>query len=166
MWELFYSGGLPTKRSIFQWATDYQHRDKTTQPTDFHLLEDLTIHSYQARLIAIDKLWIQEQAPGLKLYDNQAIGKWVLELSSSHWIKAMEWLDLRMEEKTFIPIHTWNNCWNNYVQFCCIMEPYITLCYAIKNGNIGLLKHQMREVYIIFQALAISKLKYAKAMLR
>lgn len=42
----------------------------------------------------------------------------------------------------------------------------MTLCYAIKNGDISLFKHIIREVYIIFQALAISKPKYARAMLR
>lgn len=42
----------------------------------------------------------------------------------------------------------------------------MTFCYAIKNGDISLLKHAMREVYIIFQAPAASKPKYARAMLR
>ena len=42
----------------------------------------------------------------------------------------------------------------------------MTLCYVIKNGDIGLFKHAMREVYIIFQAPAPSKPKYARAMLR
>ena len=46
------------------------------------------------------------------------------------------------------------------------MKLYITLCYAIKNGNMGLFKHAMREVCIILQALAASKPKYARAMLR
>lgn len=46
------------------------------------------------------------------------------------------------------------------------MKLYITLCYAIKNGDISLFKHTIREVCIIFQALAASKPKYVRAMLR
>lgn len=45
IWELFYPGGSFTERSTLQWA-DHWHQDKTTRPTDFHLLEDLTLHSY------------------------------------------------------------------------------------------------------------------------
>lgn len=78
----------------------------------------------------------------------------------------MEWLDIRMEEKVFAPADIWNDHWNNYVRFCRTMEPYMTFCYAIKNGDIGLLKHAMREVCIILQAPAASKPKYARAMLR
>lgn len=42
----------------------------------------------------------------------------------------------------------------------------MSFCYIIKNNDIGLLKHVMREVYIIFQALAVSKPKYARIILR
>lgn len=46
------------------------------------------------------------------------------------------------------------------------MEPYITLCYVIKNGDTGLFWYIIREVYIIFQALTTFKPKYARVMLR
>lgn len=42
----------------------------------------------------------------------------------------------------------------------------MTLCYAIKNGDTGLLKHTLREFCIILQLLVLSKPKYAKAILR
>ena len=47
-----------------------------------------------------------------------------------------------------------------------VMKSYMTLCYAIKNGVIGLLKYALREIAIIFQARAAKKPKYAKALLR
>lgn len=40
------------------------------------------------------------------------------------------------------------------------------LCYAINNDDIGIFKHAMKEVCIIFQVPAASKPKYTKAMLR
>ena len=44
--KLFYLGGSATKQLTLQWAADHWHRDKTAKPTDFHLLKNLTIHSY------------------------------------------------------------------------------------------------------------------------
>lgn len=45
------------------------------------------------------------------------------------------------------------------------MEPYLTLCYSIKNGDIGLLRDALREVCIIFQASSANKPKYARETL-
>lgn len=55
IWEVFYPGGSTSKRSTLQWAADYWHRDKITKPNNFHLLEDLTIYNYQARIVAMLK---------------------------------------------------------------------------------------------------------------
>lgn len=73
VWELFYSGGLATEQSTLQWAADHWHRDKIAKPTNFHLLEDLTIHSYQARIIAIIKPWIQAQALNIQINDSRVV---------------------------------------------------------------------------------------------
>lgn len=60
VWEVFYPGGSTSERSTLQWAADHWHRDKITRPTDFHSLEDLTIHSYRARVIAMLKPWVHQ----------------------------------------------------------------------------------------------------------
>lgn len=78
----------------------------------------------------------------------------------------MDWFDLRMEKKVFAPTNIWNNHWNKHVRFCCTIEPYMTFYHVIKTGDIGLLKHAMREVCIILQAPVTSKPKYVKVMLR
>lgn len=164
IWELFYPGGSSTERSTLQWAADHWHRDKTTRPTDFHLLEDLTIHSYRSRVIAIIKPWIQEQAPRLNIHNAEELGKWLSKLPSTRWLLGMRWLDDRMNEERLS--RSWNDHWNNYVRFCKAMEPYLTLCYSIKHGDIGLLRHAMREICVILQAPSACKPKYARAMLR
>ena len=58
VWELFYPGSSATERFTLQWAADHWHRDKTTRPTDFYSLQDLTIHNYRAKVISISKPWI------------------------------------------------------------------------------------------------------------
>lgn len=99
IWELFYPGGSSTERSILQWAADHWHRDKTTRPTDFHSLEDLTIHSCRSRVIAIIKPWIQEQAPRLNIHNAEELGKWLSKLPSTRWLLGMRWLDDCMNEE-------------------------------------------------------------------
>lgn len=94
VWELCYPGGSATERSTLQWAADHWHRDKTTRPTDFYSLEDLTIHSYRARIIAILKPWIQEQTTALKLHDSSSLGVWISKMTTSQWNNAMTWLDI------------------------------------------------------------------------
>lgn len=81
IWELFYPHGLSREHSTLQWATNHWYRDKTTKLIDFHSLEDLTIHSYRARIIAILKPWIQERAlEKLRLHHNKEFGNWLGQL--------------------------------------------------------------------------------------
>ena len=78
----------------------------------------------------------------------------------------MDWLDSRIEKKAAKPDKYWNNHWNNHVRFCRIVEPYMTLCYTIKNGNMGLLRYALKKLCIIFQTPVACKPKYARTMLR
>lgn len=82
VWELCYPGGSATERSTLQWAADHWHRDKTTRPTDFYSLEDLTIYSYRARIIAILKPWMQGQVPVLKLHNCSSLGAWISKMTT------------------------------------------------------------------------------------
>lgn len=164
--ELFYPGGSATERSTLQWAADHWHRDKTTRPTDFHSLEDLTIHSYRARIIAILKPWIQDRVPALRMHDHKELGIWISKLTPTQWAEALDWLGVRMQEERASLGGIWNDHWNNHVRFCSIMEPYMTLCWSIKHGDTGLLKYAMREICIILQAPATRKPKYARELLR
>lgn len=163
IWELFYLGESSTERSTLQWAADHWHRNKTTKQTNFHSLEDLTIHSYRARIITILKPWIHKQAPKkLWLYRNQELGTWLGQLTPSNWVAAIDGIDCRLRTKSI----NWNNHWNNHIRFCMVLEPYMTLSYTIKYGDIGFLCHIMQEISIILQAPAANKPKYARAMLR
>ena len=112
------------------------------------------------------KQWVEKVEPNLKLHDNKALRMWFSEMTSAQWMNSMNWLDDRMEQEATKPGENWNDHWNNHVRFCRIVEPYMTLCYAIKNGDTGLLKHALREICIILQSPVLGKPKYARAMLR
>lgn len=165
VWEVFYPGGSASERSTLQWAADHWHRDKTTRPTDFHSLEDLTIHSYRARIIAMLKPWVHQQNKRLQLHNPEILGNWLSKLSSRQWTEAMSWLDARMKDQRTTEFSL-NDHWNNHVRFCNVMEAYLTLCWSIKFGDVGLLRDALREVTIILQAPSAKKPKYAREMLR
>lgn len=78
----------------------------------------------------------------------------------------MKQLNYKINEKAIKPDEMWNDYWNIYICYYKIIEPYITLCYIIKNKEKELFQYIMKEIYIIFQDLAILKPKYVKAMLR
>lgn len=127
VWEIFYPSGSTLKRSTLQWAADHWYRDKTTRPTDFHLLEDFTIHSYRARVIAILKPWVHQQNKRLQFHNSEVLGNWFSRLSTRQWAEAMSWLDVRMKDQRTTKFLL-NDHWNNHVRFCSIIEPYFTLC--------------------------------------
>lgn len=93
---------------------------------------------------------------------SQILGQWLGRLPQKDWQAAIDWIDIRLKTSST----NWNDHWNNHVRFCMVMEPYMTISYAVKHGDIGLLRHAMREVCIILQAPSASKPKYARAMLR
>ena len=112
------------------------------------------------------KPWIQAQAPDMQINDSHIVGTWLSELSPLNWEQAMDWLDKRMKIQRASMAKSWNDHWNNHVRFCKTMEPYMTLCYAIKHSDTGLLRHAMREICVILQAPAAYNPKYAQAMMR
>lgn len=99
------------------------------------------------------------------MHNSEEVGEWLSELSSAQWSQAMRWLDDRIKHESTNE-DSWNDHWNNHLRFCKVMEAYLTLCYSIKHKDVGLLQSAMREVYIILQAPAANKPKYAREMLR
>lgn len=46
------------------------------------------------------------------------------------------------------------------------MEPYLTLCWSVKWGDVGFLQNAMQEFTIVLQAPSARKPKYNRKMLR
>lgn len=136
----------------------------TTKPTNFHLLENLTIHSYRAKIIAMLKPWVYQQNKQLQLHNIEILSKWLGRLSFCRWIEAMEWLDTQMKSQR-TNVSLLNNYWNNHLWFCILVKAYLTLSYSIKMGNVSFSKMAMQKVAIILQAFSAKKPKYAREML-
>lgn len=122
------------------------------------------MHSYQARIIAMLKSWIQKQEQTLRLFDSKAFGSWIENLLSTRWSIALSWLESQMRSERH-GNNLLNNYLNNHLCFCRVIEPYMTLYYTIKNGDISLLRHALKEVCLILQAPSANNSKYACEML-
>ena len=83
VWEVFYPGRLANERSTLQWAANHWRQDKTTKSTDFHSLEDLTIHSYWAKIGAVMRSWIHEHASKLDMKNSAFFGTWLSGMPSA-----------------------------------------------------------------------------------
>ena len=58
---------------------------------DFHLLEKLNIHSYQAKIIAIFKILIYQHVfKKFKLHSNQVLSNWYGQLKPEKWIADLD----------------------------------------------------------------------------
>lgn len=71
--------------------------------TDFHSLEDLTLHSYRARIIAIMKQWLKQYQLAFRLHDNKALRTWFSEMTPEKSKKSMHWLDNRIDQEDTKP---------------------------------------------------------------
>lgn len=103
------------------------------------------------------KPWVYQQNKRLQLHNPEILGNWLSKLSSRQWTEAMSWFDARMKDQR-ITEFSLNDHWNNHIWFCNVIEAYLTLCWSIKFGDVGLLRDALREVTIILQAPSAKKL--------
>ena len=162
---------LPADPTILQYAADRWQRSRVVQPNDFQALEDLIIHSYQARIAdvwisllrcqGVDPKRIEETIPWLIA---QSLGE------SGSWVCTLE----KLSNKIYAPPPTTTTdrqpptCdeqFHNHQNYCTYVELYLTLRYAIKHADIGLLRYALRHITVIFQAEAADTPKYAQALL-
>ena len=161
----------PADPSTLQYAADRWGRSRVVQPNDFQALEDLIIHSYQSRVVGIwirclrrEKLnprRIEEITPWLKAQTSGTSGSWSLMLNQ---ISSMIHASLpTVAIDTQAP--TRDQEFHNHQKYCALVEIYLTLRYAIKYADIGLLRHALRDTAIVFQAAAARAPKYGHALL-
>lgn len=98
----------------------------------------------------------------LSLYCNKKLSNWLGQPTTINWSIALAWIDTKL--KTISTY--WNDYWNNHVRFCNVIEPYMTLFYSIKHGDIGFFWHTLWEITVIPQVLSAKKPKYTRAIIR
>ena len=156
------------------YAADRWNRSRVAKANDFQALERLIIQSYQARIIGT---WLKILArPGIK--ETPATIDATLPLlrcqskgESGSWMQLLGKIGREIRifppsgpVDTRPPIR--DQQYENHQNFCSHVETYLTLKHAIETADIGLLRHVLRKVTIIFQAKVGGTPNYGQALLR
>ena len=171
---IHFSGKQPADPSDLQWAADRWRLSRVVQPNDFQALEDLIIHSYQARVVGswirilrrqktigtVDR--IEQLHPWLEAQQAGSSGSWMQTLERISDLLSAPHPTTPPQER--LPVQ--DQEFQNHQNFCANVEVYLTLRYAIKHADIGLLRHALRRVTMVFQAEVAGTPNYSYALLR
>lgn len=147
-------GGSGSDQSTLCHAMNFWQRKKISREhADFFALEELVIHSYQARICAI--FWRL-----LGLGRDTATIRGIVESLDSSAVT-----ELIRETLRFIDTnrHTSDDELRNHIRFLELAEVYQLLKYAIKHGDIGLIRRVIDRCCIFFHG--SGQHKYAYEML-
>ena len=165
--KIHWGEGSAADPSTLQYAADRWNRSRVVQPNDFQALEDLIVHSYQARIVGRWVALLRRQNVDTNRIEN--VKPW-LEANASTWDKIVGHISdhfrappLSSKLSTQAPVR--DQQFQNHQHFCAHVEIYLTLKHAIKYADIGLLRHALRAVTVIFQAEIAGTPKYAQALL-
>ena len=122
------------------------------EPNDFQALEDIIIQSYQARDVGIWIGFLRNEKVDPKRVE--ATISWLNSQSAESWMSMLG----RISRKSSPSLSSFSlelvppvcdEQFKNHQIFCHHVESYLTLRYAIKHADIGLLRHALRHVTII-----------------
>ena len=140
----------------------------------FHLLEELILHSWDSRIIAI--LYNRLQQEGVKIQWPSEVGAHLCSLTPAKLLKIVDeirlsvftrnaWLPCDPEQDFKVPLdpEKLDQEFVNHVRFLQEVETYKVLKYGIKHGDIGLIKRSVDMCCIYFKGFRQNN--YANEML-
>ena len=162
-----WGGASASDPSTLQYAADRWDRSRVVQPKDFQALEDLIIHSYQARVVGLWIIELRQQNIDTRRVEN--VKPW-LEANVASWPEIIDRIAERLRAPTPSSVPSLQSPardqqYQNHQHFCAHVEIYLTLKYAIKHADIGLLRYALRLTTVVFQADVAGTPKYAQALL-
>ena len=156
----------PPDSSTLQWQANAWYRSNVLNPNHFEKLENLCIHSYQARITGLlfhiaDKDFASKEAAEKWLSGRRKAGFQGLIDRLIALIYPTAWN--RFDNLEPPPL---NSVWFNHQCFLRHMDVYFMLKHAIKYADIGLLRCALRETCVMFQAKEARKHLYGPELLR
>ena len=167
---IHWGGSEVLDQSTLQFAADRWGRSRVVEPNEFKALEDLIIHSYQARVVSALILIQQKSASGP--HRREQLAAWLTNHTSSSWLETLEsichttHLHWRQDARTASDESVVDEEFQNHIRFIHHTETYLQLKHAIRFADIGLLRLALRECAILFQAKAGGAPSYARELLR
>ena len=154
--------------STLQFAADRWQRSDVLDGKKFQPVEDLVVHSYHARVVAV--LLNYARLDKVNPDHRPAVVEWLNRLPPRDWKRYIDkvfhdlYPDPNLPSSATCPI--WDEVWNNHVRYCNHVATYLSLRHAIRFADIGLLRISIRECCVFFQAKSLSARNYAREMIR
>lgn len=169
---IHWGGSSPADPTTLQYAADRWDRSRVIEPNDFQALEDLIVHSYRARIVAIWMRYGKSTSLDASRLENTI--PWLRTQNRRAWLSVVDTIRRQIhpapdttEDGSGSPdIYGPDEQWRNHQYFCAYTETYLLLRYAIKYADIGLLRRALRECTIMFQAECSGTPNYARELLR
>ena len=163
--KIHWGGSSPIDSSTLQFAADAWNRSNVHVPNDFAKLEALLLDSYKARISCLLFESCSHRArPGI-----QPLIKYLRRRPRTEYMKILESIYTRIYPDTFRnpnKVTAQNEVQENHLRYIRHMDIYCILRYAIKYGDIGLLRIALQECCILFQAKEGSTFHYGPELLR
>ena len=159
--------GTPVDITSLQYAIDKWDRSGLMQRENFKDMEELIIHSYEARIVGLLLRYLKQTTKYTSwkdLEDPEYRRRWIKPLTIEKWKDVIDFILQHLHSQSFRP-NMYDEVWNNEVFFCRHVEPYLLLDHAIRLGDIGLLRYALGECCTILQAKERGKYKYARELL-
>lgn len=157
----------PADPSTLQYAADRWGRSGVVQGNNFQAVEELIIHSYQSRIIGVLIRCLRANRVGV--HRHESVIPWLAAQRPNDWESTLRRVSniLLPPAPTAVPEDQppiLDEQFHNHQVFCSHVEIYLSLRYAIKHADIGLLRLALRHSAVIFQAAAAGTPKYARAL--
>ena len=178
-----WGGSKPTDGSTLQYAADAWKRSNVNTGQDFTKLEALLVHSYQARVSAVMMHLCNNRRGKTAPIQSTSNRQWKaapIQSASSFegWLKRRSLSNYEsLVDELIATVHSSNSqaqsapvieneVFENHLRFIRHMEVYFQLRHSIKYGDIGLLRHALRDTCVIFQASEGGTFNYAAELIR
>ena len=164
-----WGGSKPTDGSTLQFAADAWKRSNVNTGQDFNKLEALLVHSYQARVSAVMMQMCNNRRNINPIQSASKFEEWLKRRKLSNYeslvnelIDTVHSFNSRAQSAPLVE----NEVFENHLRFIRHMEVYFQLRHSIKYGDIGLLRHALRDTCVIFQASEGGTFNYAAELIR
>ena len=156
--------------STLQYACDKLRRPKATNGKLFKLLEELILHTFDAKVLAIAITHLPENLKSFRttFVERDQIEAWLHCLDESAFEDILDKVSSTIFDQD-LSIRKGDQHDDEYtgnLLFLRHVLPYKLLSYAIKHGDLSLLREALRQCTLVFQASSCQKGNYAREMVR
>ena len=163
--KIHWGGSSPQDSSTLQFAADAWNRSNVNIPNDFAKLEALLLDSHQARIACLMiELGGSQVQRGFR-----APIHWLRHRSKAEYELLLNNLVSHIYSPEFrnpTPQDPLDEIKENHLRFIRHMDIYCVLRYAIKHGDIGLLRFALQGCCILFQAKEGNTFNYGPELIR